>query len=231
LTFLLGYIKQLLPKRPDLKLIITSATLDTERFSAHFDNAPIFEVSGRTYPVEVRYHPPVGKEEEKDRDMVQDILRAVDEINLHDRQADILIFLAGERDIRETAEALRKHRLQNTEILPLYARLSAAEQNRVFAPSHQRRIVLATNVAETSLTVPKIKAVIDPGLARISRYSTRNKVQRLPIEKFRVRVLISERDVVDELRRGYVFVYILLKIMNNALNLRCQKFYAPRSPQ
>ncbi len=183
IDFLLGYIKQLLPKRPDLKLIITSATLDTQRFSAHFDNAPIFEVSGRTYPVEVRYHPQFGKEEEKDRDMVQDILRAVDEINLHDRQADILIFLAGERDIRETAEALRKHRLQNTEILPLYARLSAAEQNRVFASGNQRRIVLATNVAETSLTVPKILAVIDPGLARISRYSTRNKVQRLPIEK------------------------------------------------
>jgi ATP-dependent helicase HrpA len=180
IDFLLGYIKQLLPKRPDLKLIITSATIDTQRFSAHFDNAPIVEVSGRTYPIETRYHPLVGEEE--DRDVIQGILGAVDDISLYERQADILVFLAGERDIRETAEALRKHRLFNTDILPLYARLSAAEQNRVFSPSNQRRIILATNVAETSLTVPNIKAVIDPGLARISRYSIRNKVQRLPIE-------------------------------------------------
>ena len=180
--FLLGYLKQLLPQRPDLKLIITSATIDTKRFSAHFDNAPVIEVSGRTYPVELRYRPLSGDKEEEDRNMIQGILDAVDEISLHDRQADILVFLASERDIRETAEALRKHRLLNTEILPLYARLSAAEQNRVFAPGNQRRIVLATNVAETSLTVPKIRAVIDPGLARISRYSIRNKVQRLPIE-------------------------------------------------
>ncbi|RKZ88493.1 MAG: ATP-dependent RNA helicase HrpA [Candidatus Parabeggiatoa sp. nov. 1] len=182
IDFLLGYIKQLLPKRPDLKLIITSATIDTQRFSAHFDNAPIIEVSGRTYPVEVRYRPLSADEEEQDRNMIQGILDAVDEITLHDRQADMLIFLAGERDIRDTAEALRKHRLLNTEVLPLYARLSAAEQNRIFAPGNQRRIVLATNVAETSLTVPRIKVVIDPGLARISRYSIRNKVQRLPIE-------------------------------------------------
>ena len=183
IDFLLGYIKQLLPKRSDLKLIITSATIDTKRFSAHFDDAPIVEVSGRTYPVEVRYRPLSSDTDEEDRNMIQGILDAVDEIGLHERQADILIFLAGERDIRDTAEALRKHRLFNTEILPLYARLSAAEQNRVFAPSTQRRIVLATNVAETSLTVPRIKAVIDPGLARISRYSIRHKVQRLPIEK------------------------------------------------
>jgi ATP-dependent helicase HrpA len=181
IDFLLGYIKQLLPKRPDFKLIITSATIDTQRFSAHFDNAPIIEVSGRTYPVEVHYRPLSGDEE--NRDMVEGILDAVDEISRQLRQADILIFLSGERDIRDTAEALRKHRLPDTEILPLYARLSAAEQNRVFAPGKQRRIVLATNVAETSLTVPRIKAVIDPGLARISRYSIRNKVQRLPIEK------------------------------------------------
>jgi ATP-dependent helicase HrpA len=182
IDFLLGYLKQLLPKRPDLKLIITSATIDTQRFSAHFENAPIVEVSGRTHPVEVRYRPLSGNKEEEDRHQIEGILDAVDEISHYDHQADMLIFLAGERDIRDTAEALRKHRLFNTEILPLYARLSAAEQNRIFAPGNQRRIVLATNVAETSLTVPRIKAVIDPGLARISRYSIRNKVQRLPIE-------------------------------------------------
>lgn len=183
IDFLLGYLKRLLPKRPDLKLIVTSATIDTQRFSAHFEEAPIIEVSGRTYPIEMRYRPLSDDDEEKDRNLVQGILDAVDEISLHNRQPDILIFLSGERDIRDTAEALRKHRLPNTEILPLYARLSAAEQNRVFAPGSSRRIVLATNVAETSLTVPKIKAVIDPGDARISRYSIRNKVQRLPIEK------------------------------------------------
>ncbi len=179
IDFLLGYLKRLLPKRPDLKLIITSATIDTQRFSAHFDSAPIIEISGRTYPVEVRYRSLSNDE----RDLSQEILDAVDEITQYDRQADILIFLSGERDIRETAEALRKHRLPGTEILPLYARLSAAEQNRVFAPGNERRIILATNVAETSLTVPRIKAVIDSGLARISRYSIRNKVQRLPIEE------------------------------------------------
>ena len=183
IDFLLGYIKQLLPRRPDLRLIITSATIDTARFSAHFDNAPIVEVSGRTYPVEVRYRSLVGDEDEKDRDMIQGILGAVDEVSLSDREADILVFLASERDIRDTAEALHKHRLPNTEVLPLYARLSAGEQNRVFKPGNQRRIVLATNVAETSLTVPRIKVVIDPGLARISRYSIRHKVQRLPIEE------------------------------------------------
>lgn len=177
--FLLGYLKQLLPKRPDLKLIITSATIDTQRFATHFNNAPIIEVSGRTYPVEIRYRP-LSTDEDNDRDVIQGILDAVDEI---DKQDDILIFLAGERDIRETAEALRKHKLPHTEILPLYARLSATEQNKIFNPNNLRRIVLATNVAETSLTVPRIKSVIDPGLARISRYSIRNKVQRLPVEK------------------------------------------------
>jgi ATP-dependent helicase HrpA len=179
IDFLLGYLKRLLPKRPDLKVIITSATIDTQRFSRHFNNAPVIEVSGRTYPVEVRYH----QRDDEDDDMAQAIVEAVDEITLRDRLADILIFLAGEREIRETAEALAKHHLPNTEVVALYARLSAAEQNRVFNPSHQRRIILATNVAETSLTVPRIKAVIDTGLARISRYSIRNKVQRLPVEK------------------------------------------------
>ena len=176
--FILGYLKQLLPRRPDLKVIITSATIDVERFSKHFNNAPIIEVSGRTYPVEVRYRPVV---EEDDQDQLQGILNAVDELQSKGR-GDILIFMNGEREIRDTAEALQKQNLKHTEILPLFARLSAQEQNKIFHPSGLNRIVLATNVAETSLTVPGIKYVIDPGTARISRYSYRTKVQRLPIE-------------------------------------------------
>ena len=175
--FILGYLKQLLPRR-DLKLIITSATIDVERFSKHFNNAPIIEVSGRTYPVEVRYRPVV---EEDDQDQLQGILNAVDELQAEGR-GDILIFMNGEREIRDTAEALQKQNLKHTEILPLFARLSAQEQNKIFHPSGLNRIVLTTNVAETSLTVPGIKYVIDPGTARISRYSYRTKVQRLPIE-------------------------------------------------
>ena len=176
--FILGYLKQLLPRRRDLKLIITSATIDVERFSKHFNNAPIIEVSGRTYPVEVRYRPVV---EEDEQDQLQGILNAVDELQAEGR-GDILIFMNGEREIRDTAEALQKQNLKHTEILPLFARLSAQEQNKIFHPSGLNRIVLATNVAETSLTVPGIKYVIDPGTARISRYSYRTKVQRLPIE-------------------------------------------------
>ena len=176
--FILGYLKQLLPRRPDLKVIITSATIDVERFSKHFNNAPIMEVSGRTYPVEVRYRPVA---EEDDQDQLQGILNAVDELQAEGR-GDILIFMNGEREIRDTAEALQKQNLKHTEILPLFARLSAQEQNKIFHPSSLNRIVLATNVAETSLTVPGIKYVIDPGTARISRYSYRTKVQRLPIE-------------------------------------------------
>ncbi|WP_109078501.1 ATP-dependent RNA helicase HrpA [Aggregatibacter kilianii] len=176
--FILGYLKQLLLRRPDLKLIITSATIDVERFSKHFNNAPIIEVSGRTYPVEVRYRPIA---EEDDQDQLQGILNAVDELQAEGR-GDILIFMNGEREIRDTAEALQKQNLKHTEILPLFARLSAQEQNKIFHPSGLNRIVLATNVAETSLTVPGIKYVIDPGTARISRYSYRTKVQRLPIE-------------------------------------------------
>ena len=176
--FILGYLKQLLPRRRDLKLIITSATIDVERFSKHFNNAPIIEVSGRTYPVEVRYRPVA---EEDDQDQLQGILNAVDELQAEGR-GDILIFMNGEREIRDTAEALQKQNLKHTEILPLFARLSAQEQNKIFHPSGLNRIVLATNVAETSLTVPGIKYVIDPGTARISRYSYRTKVQRLPIE-------------------------------------------------
>ena len=176
--FILGYLKQLLPRRRDLKLIITSATIDVERFSKHFNNAPIIEVSGRTYPVEVRYRPVV---EEDDQDQLQGILNAVDELQAEGR-GDILIFMNGEREIRDTAEALQRQNLKHTEILPLFARLSAQEQNKIFHPSGLNRIVLATNVAETSLTVPGIKYVIDLGTARISRYSYRTKVQRLPIE-------------------------------------------------
>ncbi|TCP15890.1 ATP-dependent helicase HrpA [Nicoletella semolina] len=176
--FILGYLKQILPKRPDLKVIITSATIDVERFSRHFNNAPIIEVSGRTFPVEVRYHPVV---EEEDQDQLQGILNAVDELQAEGR-GDILIFMSGEREIRDTAEALEKQNLRLTEILPLFARLSAQEQQRIFQPSSLNRIILATNVAETSLTIPNIKYVIDTGTARISRYSYRTKVQRLPIE-------------------------------------------------
>lgn len=177
--FILGYLKQILHKRPDLKVIITSATIDVERFSKHFNNAPIIEVSGRTFPVEVRYRPIV---EEKEQDQLQGILNAVDELQAEGR-GDILIFMNGEREIRDTAEALQKQELRHTEILPLYARLSVAEQQRIFQPSGGlNRIILATNVAETSLTIPNIKYVIDTGTARISRYSYRTKVQRLPIE-------------------------------------------------
>ena len=183
IDFLLGYLKRLLPRRPDLKIIITSATINTEQFSHFFDAAPIIEVSGRTYPVELRYRPLLGEDEEsRDRDMSEAILDGVDELSRESPLGDILIFLPGERQIRETAEALRKHRLRDTEVLPLYARLSAAEQDRVFRSHRGRRIVLATNVAETSLTVPGIQFVIDTGMARISRYSHRTKVQRLPIE-------------------------------------------------
>ncbi len=176
IDFILGYLKQLLPKRPDLKVIITSATIDPERFSRHFGGAPVVEVSGRTYPVEVRYRP-LGE----DDDQTQGIVEACREL-VTEGPGDILVFLSGEREIRDAADALSKAEFRNTEILPLYARLSAAEQHRVFQRHNGRRVVLATNVAETSLTVPGIKYVVDPGFARISRYSHRTKVQRLPIE-------------------------------------------------
>ncbi|MFF4653214.1 ATP-dependent RNA helicase HrpA [Streptomyces sp. NPDC001380] len=188
IDFILGYLKQLLPRRPDLKVVITSATIDPERFSRHFSDAPIIEVSGRTYPVEVRYRPLAEEgdgaddtDRDRDRDQVQAICDAAVELQA-EGPGDILVFLSGEREIRDTADALEKLRLRDTEVLPLYARLSSAEQHRVFQAHRGRRIVLATNVAETSLTVPGIKYVIDPGTARISRYSHRTKVQRLPIE-------------------------------------------------
>jgi ATP-dependent helicase HrpA len=184
IDFLLGYLAQILPRRPDLKLVITSATIDVERVAKHFGDAPVVEVSGRTYPVEVRYRPVVDPDDpaaDPDRDQVSAILDAVDEL-VAEGPGDILVFLAGEREIRDTQEALEGLGLANTEVVPLFSRLSAAEQHKVFAPHPGRRIVLATNVAETSLTVPGIRYVIDPGTARISRYSLRTKVQRLPIE-------------------------------------------------
>ncbi|HEY5833984.1 ATP-dependent RNA helicase HrpA [Streptomyces sp.] len=186
IDFILGYLAQLLPRRPDLKVVITSATIDPERFSRHFGDAPIVEVSGRTYPVEVRYRPLLEEgpdsAEDADRDQITAICDAVDELQA-EGPGDILVFLSGEREIRDTADALNKKNLRMTEVLPLYARLSSAEQHRVFQQHTGRRIVLATNVAETSLTVPGIRYVIDPGNARISRYSHRTKVQRLPIER------------------------------------------------
>src|SRR5258706_6617276 len=182
IDFVLGYVKQLLPRRPDLKVIITSATIDPERFSRHFAGAPVVEVSGRTYPVEVRYRPITAAEgDEEQRDQTDAICDAVEELRA-EGPGDILVFLSGEREIRDTADALRKLDLPGTDVLPLFARLSFAEQHRVFQPHPGRRVVLATNVAETSLTVPGIKYVVDPGTARISRYSHRLKVQRLPIE-------------------------------------------------
>jgi ATP-dependent helicase HrpA len=192
IDFLLGYLKQLLPKRPDLKVIITSATIDAERFSEHFSGAPVIEVSGRLYPVDVRYRPveDVTKKDDE-RDLYDAIVDAADELSRLG-SGDILVFLPGEREIREAAEALRKHALARPgmssahapEILPLFSRLSAGEQDRIFKPSgNSRRIVLATNVAETSLTVPGIRYVIDTGLARVKRYSYRNKVEQLQIEK------------------------------------------------
>ncbi len=193
IDFLLGYLKILLPRRPDLKVIITSATIDLERFSRHFNGAPIVEVSGRTYPVETWYRPLAaendedGNRVEEDLSVDQGILAALDEIEAHEksvgkRPGDVLVFLPGEREIRDAAEMLRKANLRFTEVLPLYARLTPAEQQKIFKPMAGRKIVLATNVAETSLTVPGIRYVIDSGTARISRYSYRAKVQRLPIE-------------------------------------------------
>ena len=189
IDFLLGYLKQLLKKRPDLKLIVTSATIDTSRFAQHFDDAPVISVEGRTFPVEVRYRPLEGEgsgAEEGGRDgerTVNDALvAAVDEITRSDPRGDILVFFPGEREIRDAHQALERRKYRETEVLPLYARLSVKDQDMVFNPGSRRRIVLATNVAETSLTVPRIRYVIDPGLARVKRYSPRQKLDRLHIE-------------------------------------------------
>lgn len=193
IDFLLGYLKRLLPKRPDLKLVVTSATIDPERFAHHFRDsdgkpAPIIEVSGRTYPVEVRYRPLVEQVHTKDgvkeldKDMIDGVVEACAEL-MREGDGDILCFFASERDIRDCMEAIENKQWRGVEIVPLFGRLSNAEQHRVFAPHSGRRIVLSTNIAETSLTVPGIHYVVDTGLARISRYSTRTKVQRLPIEE------------------------------------------------
>ncbi len=186
IDFLLGYLRQLLPRRPDLKVIITSATIDAERFARHFGSAeapaPVIEVSGRLYPVEVRYRPVADVDDADDRTLMDALVDAVDECAVAGR-GDVLVFLPGEREIREAAEALRKHHPAGTEILPLFARLSSEEQDRIFRPSTSgRRVVLATNVAETSLTVPGIRYVVDTGLARVKRYSYRNKVEQLQVE-------------------------------------------------
>ncbi|NNE64788.1 MAG: DEAD/DEAH box helicase, partial [Gammaproteobacteria bacterium] len=178
IDLILGYLKQLLRKRADLKLIVTSATIDPQRFSQYFDDAPIVNISGRSYPVEIRYRPP----EDDDRDNLDMLCDAIDELDAVARE-DILAFFPGERQIREAAERLSKQYSRDYDVLPLYARLSAAEQKRIFQAHNKRRIVLATNVAETSLTVPGIRYVIDTGLARMSRYSWRARIQRLPIEK------------------------------------------------
>ncbi|MBA4095090.1 MAG: ATP-dependent helicase, partial [Candidatus Accumulibacter sp.] len=204
IDFLLGYLKQLLPRRPDLKIIITSATIDAERFARHFaandKPAPVIEVSGRLYKVEVRYRPidrdpvagapavdptkplPKAQAAREKRDLMDGVVDAVDEL-CRLGSGDVLVFLPGEREIRDCAEALRKHHPPHVDILPLFARLSVEEQDRVFRPSgNARRIVLATNVAETSLTVPGIRYVVDTGLARVKRYSFRNKVEQLQVE-------------------------------------------------
>ena len=190
IDFILGYLAQLLPQRPDLKVIVTSATIDTARFAEHFAQAgvpvPVIEVTGRTFPVEMRYRPLVDDDPDvADRDQVQGIIDAVEELR-QEGPGDVLVFLSGEREILDTADALRRLELHNTEVLPLYARLSAPEQHRIFEREPMggpgRRIVLATNVAEPSLTVPGVRYVVDTGSARISRYSRRLKVQRLPIE-------------------------------------------------
>jgi ATP-dependent helicase HrpA len=182
IDFLLGYLKQLLPRRPDLKLIVTSATIDPQRFSAFFQQAPVINVSGRNFPVELRYRPPEeAGARERDDSLQQALVEAVDEL-AREPWGDILVFLSGEREIREAAETLRQHRHKGIQILPLFARQSSAEQALIFRPDGSRRIILATNVAETSLTVPGIRHVIDAGYARISRYSHKSKVQRLPVE-------------------------------------------------
>ena len=189
IDFLLGYLKQLLSRRPDLRIIITSATIDTEKFASHFNNAPVIEVSGRSYPVTVEYHPLDEDEASgqiadkvKSRDLYAGIAKAVNRLSRIDAHGDMLVFFSGEREIQEAGDFLKRQNLRHTEILPLYARLPVAEQRRVFHPGPARRIILCTNVAETSLTVPRIRFVIDTGFARISRYSHRSRVQRLPIE-------------------------------------------------
>lgn len=223
IDFLLGYLKELLPRRPDLKIIITSATIDPERFSRHFNNAPIIEVSGRTYPVEVRYRPIVEEADDTERDQLQAIFDAVDELS-QESPGDILIFMSGEREIRDTADALNKLNLRHTEILPLYARLSNSEQNRVFQSHSGRRIVLATNVAETSLTVPGIKYVIDQVRRVSAATAIAPKCSVCRLSQFRRLQLISVKAAAVVCQKGSVFVSIPKTISSRARSLPTQKF-------
>lgn len=229
IDFLLGYLKELLPRRPDLKIIITSATIDPERFSRHFNNAPIIEVSGRTYPVEVRYRPIVEEADDTERDQLQAIFDAVDELS-QESPGDILIFMSGEREIRDTADALNKLNLRHTEILPLYARLSNSEQNRVFQSHSGRRIVLATNVAETSLTVPG--NTLSTPVQRVSAATAiAPKCSVCRLNPFRRRLPISVKAAVVVCPKGSVFVSIPKTISFRARNLPIRRFCVPTWPR
>lgn len=230
IDFLLGYLKELLPRRPDLKIIITSATIDPERFSRHFNNAPIIEVSGRTYPVEVRYRPIVEEADDTERDQLQAIFDAVDELS-QESPGDILIFMSGEREIRDTADALNKLNLRHTEILPLYARLSNSEQNRVFQSHSGRRIVLATNVAETSLTVPGIKYVIDPVQRVSAATAIAPKCSVCRLSRFHRLQPISVKAAVVVCPKGSVFVSIPKTISSRARSLPIRRFCVPTWPR
>ncbi|KJF92247.1 hypothetical protein UA70_23535, partial [Raoultella planticola] len=223
IDFLLGYLRELLPRRPDLKIIITSATIDPERFSRHFNNAPIIEVSGRTYPVEVRYRPIVEDADDTERDQLQAIFDAVDELG-RESPGDILIFMSGEREIRDTADALNKLNLRHTEVLPLYARLSNCEQNRVFQSHSGRRIVLATNVAETSLTVPGISmlSIRAPRASAATATGPRCSVCRL--SRSLRPLLTSVKGAAAVFPKGSVFVSIPKTISSRARNLPTRKF-------
>ncbi|MDD2685115.1 MAG: ATP-dependent RNA helicase HrpA [Gallionella sp.] len=221
IDFLLGYLKRLLPRRPDLKLIITSATLDADRFARHF-GAQVIEVSGRSYPVEIRYRAPQMNEEGETPDLPQAVSGALDELAAGGLRGDVLVFLPGEREIRDTAEALRKHHPKGIEVLPLFSRLTAAEQDKVFKTGNQRRVVLATNVAETSLTVPNIGYVIDTGLARVNRYSIRQKVEQLHIEKI-ARAAANQRAG----RCGRVMSGICVRLYDEADFLQRAEFTDP----
>src|SRR5487761_2095350 len=221
IDFLLGYLKRLLPRRPDLKLIITSATLDADRFAKHF-NAKIIEVSGRSYPVETRYRLLQISEEGEAQDVPQAVSSALDELPAGGLRGDVLVFLPGEREIRDTAEVLRKHHPKGIEILPLFSRLSANDQDKVFKTGGQRRVVLATNVAETSLTVPNIGYVIDCGLARVNRYSIRQKVEQLHVEKIS-RAAANQRSG----RCGRVMSGICIRLYDEADFLQRDEFTDP----
>jgi ATP-dependent helicase HrpA len=180
IDFLLGYLRGLLVKRPDLKLLVTSATIDTVAFSQHFGGAPIIEVSGRLYPVEIRYAPVAGDDE--DLGMIESAVNAVEDALIESSEGDVLVFMATERDIRETRDLLEGRLGSSYEVMALFGRMPAAEQQRIFAPGRKRRVVVATNVAETSITIPRIRYVVDTGLARISRYNPRTRTKRLPVE-------------------------------------------------